>query len=336
MKRNAGARESENKLEARFAALTSGLLARKGQAAPSNSPVADAAEETEAYTLDTALIPRKLKPAAAPVAAATAAPATKQTAPAPQNPPAPAQKAAPPKAPPPEKAQKSAAPPKSAPAPLAVINESAGYLKDLLSLESHGDHDAELIEQVDAILESVQRCGAITTGLLGFAREMNLHLKPVHLEDLIDRVLGFHRKEAEYRGITIRVDVADDVPTLESDPGRLQQIFLNLVGNAFQAMNAGDTLDINARYQEPDTVRVEVSDTGCGIPRENLQRVFEPFFTTKGEHHGTGLGLSITYNLVNKLGGKIDVKSEVGVGTTFIVVLPVRRGEEEADEGVAG
>jgi two-component system NtrC family sensor kinase len=81
---------------------------------------------------------------------------------------------------------------------------------------------------------------------------------------------------------------------------------------------------------------VEITDTGCGIPSEHLQRIFEPFFPTKGEGHGTGLGLSITYNLARKLGGEIDVKSKIGVGTTFTVVLPVTRGEEDADEGVAG
>ncbi len=220
--------------------------------------------------------------------------------------------------------------------PLAVINESAGYIKDLLSMEGHGASDAELIEQADAILESVQRCGAITTGLLGFARDMNLHLKPVHIEGLIDRVLSFHRKQAEYRGITIRVDVAEDVPSIVSDAGRLQQILLNLVGNAFQAMDAGDSLTIAVRYQQPDNVSIEVTDTGCGIPREHLQRVFEPFFTTKGEGHGTGLGLSITYNLAHRLGGEIYVRSKVGEGTTFTVVLPVTRGEEDVDEGVAG
>jgi signal transduction histidine kinase len=220
--------------------------------------------------------------------------------------------------------------------PLAVINESAGYIKDLLSMERRDDCDAELIEQADAILESVQRCGAITTGLLGFARDMNLHLRPVQIDDLIDRVLSFHRKEAEYRGITIRVDVAGDVPSIISDPGRLQQMFLNLIGNAFHAMDTGDALTIAVRYRQPETVIVEVTDTGCGIPSEHLQRIFEPFFTTKGEGHGTGLGLSITYNLAHKLGGEIDVKSKVGVGTTFTVVLPVTRGEEDADEGVAG
>ena len=165
---------------------------------------------------------------------------------------------------------------------------------------------------------------------------MNLHLKSVHIEDLINRVLSFHRKEAEYRGISIEVGVSDDVPEIVSDPGRLQQIFLNLIGNAFQATEDGDSVKIAVTHSHPNGVGIEISDTGCGIPREHLQRIFEPFFTTKGERHGTGLGLSITYNLIQKLGGTIDVKSEVGVGTTFRVVLPVRLGEEGADEGAAG
>jgi len=222
--------------------------------------------------------------------------------------------------------------------PLAVINESAGYIKDLLLMEQRGEYDSEFMEQADAILESVQRCSAITKGLLGFARDMALHVKPVQIEDLIDRVLSFHRKEAEYRGISIHVNVSEDVPEIVSDSGRLQQIFLNLIGNAFHAMDAGDALKIAVRCPKPGKVSVEVSDTGCGIPREHLQRVFEPFFTTKGERHGTGLGLSITYNLIQKMGGRIDVKSEVGVGTTFTVVLPVRlgKGKEDADEGAAG
>jgi len=220
--------------------------------------------------------------------------------------------------------------------PLAIINESAGYMRDLLSTGGADTHEAELEEQVDAILESVKRCGGITKELLGFAREMNLHLKSVRIDGLIDRVLSFHRKEAEYRGISIQVDVSDDVPEVISDPGRLQQIFLNLIGNAFQAMNTGDVLKVTVRHPWPDKITVEVADTGCGIPKEQLQRIFEPFFTTKGDRQGTGLGLSITYNLITKLGGVIDVKSEVGVGTTFTVTLPVRSGEERADEGAAG
>jgi signal transduction histidine kinase len=220
--------------------------------------------------------------------------------------------------------------------PLAVINESAGYLKDLLSIDERSEHEGELMEQADAILESVNRCAAITKELLGFARDMNIHLKSVRIDDLIDRVLSFHRKEAEYRGITIRVDASEDVPEIVSDPGRLQQIFLNLIGNAFQAMEAGDTLRIAASRPEPNEVSVEVSDTGCGIAEDVLQRVFEPFFTTKGDRQGTGLGLSITYSLVKRLGGGIDVKSEVGVGTTFTVTLPVRPTEESSDEGTVG
>jgi signal transduction histidine kinase len=220
--------------------------------------------------------------------------------------------------------------------PLAVINESAGYLKDLLSMDERSTHDGELMEQADAILEAVNRCGAITKQLLGFARDMNLHLKSVSIDDLIDRVLSFHRKEAEYRGISIRVDASEDVPEIVSDPGRLQQIFMNLIGNAFQAMEAGDGLRITVGHPQPGKVSVVVSDTGCGMPEDVLQRVFEPFFSTKGDQQGTGLGLSITYSLVKRLGGGIDVKSEVGVGTTFTVTLPVRPTEESADEGAVG
>jgi signal transduction histidine kinase len=220
--------------------------------------------------------------------------------------------------------------------PLAIINESAGYLKDLLTIEGADMNHAELLEQADAILESVARCSAITKGLLGFAREMNLHLKPVQLPDLVERVLSFHRKEAEYRGISIHVDIVDDIPEIVSDPGRLQQVFLNLVGNAFQAMETGDSLTVEIACPRPDMVSVAVSDTGCGIPKDYLPRVFEPFFTTKGERQGTGLGLSITYNLVTKLGGQIDVSSTVGEGTSFVVTLPIRPRTEHADESLAG
>jgi signal transduction histidine kinase len=221
--------------------------------------------------------------------------------------------------------------------PLAVINESAGYLKDLLSMKQQRDtYDPELLEQADAILESVNRCSAITKGLLGFARDMNLHFQSVEVGDLIERVLSFHRKEAEYRDISIQVDIEDEVPEVVSDPGRLQQIFLNLIGNAFQAMDAGDSLTIAMKCPQPGMVSVEVADTGCGIPKDYLGRVFEPFFTTKGDRQGTGLGLSITYNLVQKLGGEIDVSSEVGEGTTFVVTLPVRPREEDENESLAG
>jgi signal transduction histidine kinase len=215
--------------------------------------------------------------------------------------------------------------------PLAVINEAAGYIKDLLSLEQRGSYDSELLGQTEAILESVERCGTITKQLLGFARDLDLRLKPIRVAELIQRVLSFHRKEAEYKGIAISF-TSEDIPEIISDPGRLQQIFLNLIGNAFQAMVEGDILEIKIRSMGAERISITIADTGCGIPSENLQRIFEPFFTTKGEGQGTGLGLSITYSLVRNLRGDISVESKVGVGTSFTVDLPVRHGEEEEVE----
>jgi two-component system NtrC family sensor kinase len=99
-------------------------------------------------------------------------------------------------------------------------------------------------------------------------------------------------------------------------------VFLNLFLNSIQAMGNGGTLRIGAQPGEHDTVRVSVTDDGCGIPADILSKIFDPFFTTKEEGQGTGLGLSVSYGIVQKMGGAISVESEVGVGTTFHLTLP--------------
>jgi signal transduction histidine kinase len=110
---------------------------------------------------------------------------------------------------------------------------------------------------------------------------------------------------------------------MESDPGRLQEIFLNLITNAFAALKDCGRLAITASMDDDKTVRIDVSDNGHGIRKEDLDRVFEPFFSTKIGSGGTGLGLSITYGLIQELGGSIKVTSEEGIGTTFTIRLPV-------------
>jgi signal transduction histidine kinase len=137
-------------------------------------------------------------------------------------------------------------------------------------------------------------------------------------------VVGFLDKEAEYRNITIKVEGQPDVPTIESDRGQLQQVFLNILNNAEAAVKDGGHIDVGVRLTHDRRVAVSIADDGVGIPPENLGRIFEPFFTTK-EGSGTGLGLSITYGIVQKLGGEITVESEVGKGTRFTVLLPLRR-----------
>jgi two-component system, NtrC family, sensor kinase len=212
--------------------------------------------------------------------------------------------------------------------PLALINETAGYVKDLFMIKQQYKNDEELLENIDSIIDAVDRCGTITRQLLGFARHFDVQTQPIDLKHMVTDVLNFHKKEAEYRNITIQLDIPESIPLIETDRGKLQQVILNLVNNAFQAIDNGCFLDIRAQMVDPERVCLFIRDNGCGISEEHLNKVFEPFFTTKKEGHGTGLGLSITYGLVKKLHGDIKVHSKTGEGTTFIITLPVQINKE--------
>jgi signal transduction histidine kinase len=212
--------------------------------------------------------------------------------------------------------------------PLALINETAGYVRDLFALKKAYKDDPELLENIDSIIEAVERCGTITRQLLGFARHFDVQIQTINLKDMVSDVINFHKKEAEYRDIAIHVDIPDTLPPIETDRGKLQQIILNLVNNAFQAIDNDSFLDIRARTDGDDRVQLSIRDNGCGISEEHLKKIFEPFFTTKKEGQGTGLGLSITYGLVQKLHGNITVESQTGQGTTFVVTLPINAKKE--------
>ena len=207
--------------------------------------------------------------------------------------------------------------------PLAIIGEKAGLHKDLLTLSNELPPKEKMIALVDDVLESVDRCGAITHRLLGFAKHMDTRREPIDLEILLKGVLGFLEKEAGYRNLRITFHVDEGIPTVESDRGQLQQVFVNIVNNAFAAVDDGGQIDISISSIDSDHVSVNVCDNGVGITEADLEHIFEPFFTTK-KGAGTGLGLSITYGIVQKLGGRIEVGSRVGEGSCFTVVLPVR------------
>jgi signal transduction histidine kinase len=133
------------------------------------------------------------------------------------------------------------------------------------------------------------------------------------------------------------VDIAEDIPEIETDRGKLQQVLLNLVNNAFQALDNGCNLNIKASPESRDRVSITISDNGCGMSQENLSKIFEPFFTTKEKGQGTGLGLAITYGLVKKLQGNISVASKENEGTTFTITLPTLIDKEiSEDEGSIG
>lgn len=207
--------------------------------------------------------------------------------------------------------------------PLAIINQKAGLIKDLFTYTPEWAGNQKLMGLVDDVLASVRRCGTITRRLLDFSRHMESSLETVDIDAIIGQVLAFMEKDAQRRCIAVRVEVSDDIPPFESDRGNLQQIFLNLINNAFAAMDEGGQLEIAAVRQGDKHICITVSDTGRGIPEADIKRVFEPFFSTGQGLSGTGLGLSVTYGMVSEMGGQITVRSQVNQGSQFTVTLPL-------------
>jgi signal transduction histidine kinase len=216
--------------------------------------------------------------------------------------------------------------------PLAIIDQKAGLIKDLFSLQKNYASDERLMALIDSIQSSVKRTGSVTQRLLNFARHMDTHIETIDLKEMIHEILGFLKKEAEYRCIEPTVNISDDIVEIESARGNLQQIFLNIFNNAFAALDDGGRLDITVAKQDKDTILIVIADNGHGIPAEDLKHVFEPFFTTRSAQGGTGLGLSITYAMVQEIGGHISVESQRGEGTRFIITLPLKIQSKENEK----
>ncbi len=208
--------------------------------------------------------------------------------------------------------------------PLAIINEKAGLIKDIFVFREKYSADDKLMGLVESVISSVARCGTITKRLLNFARHMDESFQIIDIETVVNEVLGFLAKEAEYRSIEVLITVPGGFPKIECDRGKLQQVLLNIVNNAFSAIGSEGRLTIDVQKKNDQYWTVTLTDTGCGIPEKDLEMIFEPFFTKKSDQGGTGLGLSITYQLVEEAGGFITVKSELGKGTSFIVTMPFK------------
>ena len=205
--------------------------------------------------------------------------------------------------------------------PLAIINEKAGLIKDLIEYTPDFAQKEKFLNLLESILKSVSRCKTITHRLLGFAKRMEIEVENLDLNELMQEVLGFLEREALYRNIEITLNLAKDLPRIDSDRGQLQQVFLNILNNAVAAVEDEGRIAITTWEKDADTVAASIEDDGCGMSEETCRYIFEPFFTTKKEK-GTGLGLSITYGIVQKLGGDIEVKSTENQGTKFIITLP--------------
>ncbi|MFQ5914814.1 MAG: ATP-binding protein [Nitrospinota bacterium] len=200
------------------------------------------------------------------------------------------------------------------------------YIKVQLMQEGIGtENPEELKESFGSMRMEIERASRITKNLVDFARKREPQLKRVDIRGVLDRVVGLVEYQYRVTNVQFVKDYSKDLPQLEADEGQLSQVFLNLMGNAKDAMPEGGQVTLRARSffrNEDPWVRVGVEDTGKGIPRDIVKRIFDPFFTTKPEGKGTGLGLSVTYGIVENHGGKLEVESEEGKGTTFMVELP--------------
>lgn len=217
--------------------------------------------------------------------------------------------------------------------PLAIISEKAGLMQDLVALDHDFRNRDKFLGQLGSLQNAVGRARTITHRLLGFARRMETSLTLIQLNEIIKEVLSFLEKEAAYHNIHIFLQLEENLPVIKADHGQLQQVLLNVINNAIDAIPDEGEIHITSRSENNKTVMIAISDTGPGIPPKILKNIFEPFFTTKGnaEKKGTGLGLSITYGIVQKLGGKIEVNSEVDVGTTFIITFPIYNERSESE-----
>jgi two-component system NtrC family sensor kinase len=150
---------------------------------------------------------------------------------------------------------------------------------------------------------------------------MEVEYEDLELNDIVKEVIGFMEKEALHRNIKVEVSFVENLPRISSDRGQLQQVFLNILTNAFAAVDDGGLISLKTWYEDTGEVGISIQDYGRGMSEEELNHIFEPFFTTK-KGYGTGLGLPITYGIVKKMGGKIKVESKKGEGSTFTVYLP--------------
>lgn len=208
--------------------------------------------------------------------------------------------------------------------PLMLIRESAGWIRDLLDEEDPQklQNFKELQETAEKIEKHVDRAKGVTHRMLGFGRRMDPTRNEVFINALADQTIAFLETEATHRNIRIIKNYDMTVPTILSDPAQLQQVILNIIDNAIDAVEKDGTVNVSTHALLDGGCSISISDSGPGIPEDKLKRIFDPFFTTKQVGEGTGLGLAICFSILEKIGGNLSVESVAGKGATFTVTLP--------------
>ncbi len=196
-------------------------------------------------------------------------------------------------------------------------------------LEEFDSMDEEEIKEIlDDIMIQTERASKIVRNLLDFSRAKSSESEPLYIDYILHKTTDLIANELNIHKITLEKEIDDMLPMVNGDLQKLQQVFLNLIINAEQAIVEDGKISVHAMATDNGYVRTSISDTGPGIDPEHLSQIFDPFFTTKEAGKGTGLGLAIVYGIVKKHGGYIEVASELGEGTTFSVYLPALQEEK--------
>jgi two-component system sensor histidine kinase HydH len=203
--------------------------------------------------------------------------------------------------------------------PLSSIKGFATYFR-----ERYRDN-AEDANTAEIMIQEVERLNRVISQLLEFARPLQITPQDVSLQEIIRHTLKVVEGQTREHGIAIRTNLPEDVDRVTIDPDKFKQVFLNLYLNAITAMEKGGTLTASLSRDEQQMIRIDITDTGKGIPADNLGRIFDPYFTTKPT--GTGLGLAIVYKIVEAHNGEIRVASTAGSGTTVSIFIPAAKKE---------
>ena len=214
--------------------------------------------------------------------------------------------------------------------PLAVILQKTGWMQDLLDEEEFrkSENFQEFRTSVAKIEEHVERARKVVHNMLGYARRMEPRLEDVDVNQTINQTIDILENFARANTIDIQTDLMDSVPIIAGDQAQLQQVILNLISNAIDAIGKDGTVSVKSRADD-SVIRVVIADTGPGIPENMQKKIFDPFFTTKSSGKGTGLGLWISYNIIEKLGGSLSLRSQVGQGAEFTITMPIVRPEKK-------
>ena len=214
--------------------------------------------------------------------------------------------------------------------PLAVILQKTGWMEDLLNEEvfRESENYQEYKDSLNKIENHVERARKVVHNMLGYARKMEPHLEDVDVNSTLKQTIDLLKNYAVTNNIEITTAFSEDLPIIAGDQSRLQQVFLNLMTNAIDAIGSEGLIEVSSR-QVDAFINIDITDNGPGISEVEQKKVFDPFFTTKETGKGTGLGLWVSYDIIAKMGGNIRINSAVGKGTTFTVVLPAITPEKK-------